>query len=190
MFSQISFAAMSFAMAVVFGMAIANDAPAITAELNPWLDQVEILRTEAHDLTYLWEHAARLPRAETGEFAESVTGFIALTDATSSRIRELESGNDAACILHGISLDVNARLEALTENTFDPVTAIEVLNGIERLLFEGLLIFGREQEANLYPSDLGATPGLIRISTGAKDEFSNPHPYVEVDCDGNPISAK
>ncbi len=181
MFSQISFAGLSFAMAVVFGMAIADDAPAITAELSPWLDQVEVLRTEAHELSSEWQHAT--PTETTNEFAETITGFVAFTEATSSRIRAIESGNDAACILHGIALDVGARLEALAVAGDGAATA-EVLSGIERLLFEGLLIFGREQEASLAPS------GVIRISSPAKEAQSNPHPYVEVDCDGNPISAK
>ena len=191
MFSPVSVVSLGFAMVAMFGVAIVDqplpivpvmpivaDSPAITAELEPWLDQVETMRIQAVDLAHQWEQTT--PEAETDVFAEHVAGFVTLTENTSSNIRALESGNDAACILHGMALDIDHRLEALGE-AVDGAAKSEVLNGINRLLFEGLLIFGREQEANAAPSN------VIRVSTAPSEANPNPHPYVEVDCDGNPF---
>ena len=187
MFSPISIASLAAGMAVVFGMAIADDSPAITAELDPWLDQVEIMRVTAEDLADQWQLAESAPTEATTEFEQNAHQFVTLTEETSSRIRALESGNDAACILHGIALDVGTRLEALG-NAANGAARAEVLNGIDRLLFEGLLIFGRQQEAQNGPTS--PYPGVIAATYVAKEGQANPHPFVETDCDGNPLPQK
>lgn len=166
---------------------IAQDSPEIEATLAPWLDQVEVLRTETQSLAGMWENMARLPQPETTDYVETTAAFVETTEATSARLREIQPGIDAACILHGIALDVTNRLEELNQH-IGPDAAIEVLNGIDRLLFEGLLIFGREQEAHLAPEQpIRVAYAQIKFKPGHK---TTPNEPQDVPCDAEAELAK
>ncbi len=175
------------ALGLLAGAAVAQDSPEVQATLDPWLDRVVELRTETQSLVGMWENAARLPRPETTDYVETTTAFVETTEATSAHLREVQPGIDAACILHGIGLDVTNRLESLTPDA-GPEAAIEVLNGIDRLLFEGLLIFGREQEAELSGAEpIRVAYAQIKFKPGHKTTQNDPQ---DLPCDAEVTPAK
>lgn len=124
-----------------------DDSPEVTAVVETWLDRAEGFRTETQDLSHLWqEGSAVVPPVTSASYVTTAEEFVMFTEEHSQSIRELAPDNDAACILHGIGLDVTERLEAY--NVAEGVDGhVDVLNGIDRLIYEGLLIFGRVQEA-------------------------------------------
>lgn len=171
----------------VASAAIAQDSPEVEATLAPWLDQVEVLRDETQTLAGMWESAARLPEPETIEYVETTTAFVETTEATSMHLREVQPGIDAACILHGIGLDVTDRLESL-DLTAPASATIEVLNGIDRLLFEGLLIFGRAEEAHLAPAQpIRIAYAQSKLKPGHK---TTPDEVQDTPCDAEATPAK
>ncbi len=164
-----------------------DDNAAVQARIDPWLDEVEIYRAATDALSTLWQAGDAEAQADTVIYAQLGAQFVIATRATSAAIRELSPGNDAACIMRGISLDVTERLDALAEAA-DPASHMQVLSGIDRLLYEGLLIFGREEEARL------ARPAPIRVAyvlkSASKGETRHPSAVVNEECDEAPNPSK
>ncbi len=168
-----------------------DDNADVQAQIDPWLDEVEIYRAATDALSGEWQTGAANAAVHTEIYTTAGAHFVIATRATSARIRELSPGNDAACIMRGISLDVTERLEALGAAA-DAAAHIEVLRGIDRLLYEGLLIFGREQEARR------AIQAPIRVAYMVKSDDANAYPAAGPaagpgageDCDTPPKPTK
>ncbi len=175
------------AIGLLASAAMAQDSPQVQGAVESWLDQVESLRGETQGLLELWQTAAAEPDTETDSFDQAAAAFVVETEATSAELRVIQPGNDAACILRGIALDITDRLEAL-RGAADPAAHGVALDGIDRLLFEALLIFGRAEEAQLSP-DL-----VIRVAyaqskglMGYKTPMFAPQ---DVPCDAEATPAK
>ena len=140
--------ATGLALGFLASAAVAQDSADVQAVVNPWLDQVEVMRFEVGALRTMWEGAAPAVEPATEMFQADAADFVANTEEVSAELRVIQPGIDAACILHGIALDVTERLGALNEAT-EAGDRVSVLGGIDRLLLEALLIFGRAEEASL-----------------------------------------
>ncbi len=158
------------------GIALAQDDARVLAQIEPWLDEVEIYRAATDALQGEWQAGSSEAAPHTELYVQAGAHFVMATQETSADIREMSPGNDAACILRGISLDVTERLNALGDAA-GSAAHVEVLRGIGRLLYEGLLIFGREEEARLFFS------APIRVAYVKKSEKASSAAGASEECD-------
>ncbi len=114
--------------------------PEVQAEIDAWIGEARVFRATTQALT-----ASGAADAESAAYVPRATEFVEFTQARSQAIREARPGSDSACILRGIGLDVTERVGAFGEAA-DAVARIQVLNGIERLIYEGFLTFGVADE--------------------------------------------
>jgi len=157
------------------GASFAEETPAVQAKLAPWLQEAEALRAhvEASGLTL---RRAGITETRNGLRAR-LTPFILETAMLSKELRSVEGGEEPACILKGMALDLDDRLARLNLAK-DHATAIVEMAGIERLLLEAKLIF-LPQKARARPQ--GGAASFARPISATIDLFKN-----EPDCSGLP----
>jgi hypothetical protein len=118
--------------------AAGQEAPHVRAAITMWLENVAFLR-EATE-----RHLAGDTKVSRLDYAHLAVAFIDETVEVAAGIKVREPGNDAACILSGIALDLNARLDDL-KAAASAATEHDVLAGVDQLLREAELIFASRE---------------------------------------------
>lgn len=118
-----------------------EDSAEVQAEIDTWVAEAHTFQQTTQSLAAMWrDGTSDLLDQTSAAYVEAGRHFVEFTHERSGAIRELSPDNDAACILRGIGLDVTDRLDAY-EAAEGADAHVEVLTGIERLVYEGFLIF-------------------------------------------------